>query len=449
MDTSKQNLVSRKCIEIFEREQIIWSILIYILMIGWGMKSTYITLISILIGTVLFIFTKCEKKFYILLFLLPYIAFVRPINLNISFYKLWTIIYLVNTFYCNPKLKISKIILMLIIIISVTMKCSHSGFIDYISFILSILVVFFTIIAQYNRNKFKVDFFKASIYLALSFIHSSILGYLLRIFWPGQIDYFKDVSAISGKISLKLLRFSGTMKDPNFFAQGLLISISCLMVCYLFLLKEKNSKSKRNLILIMIFTISLIGMQTYSKMYIIALSIIVVLFNTIILCKSNKFFIKVLVTLTIIIFSFVILKSDFINILIDRLKTNGGITTGRIDIVKNALSLVYESPYILINGVGVGNSISNFVGMELHNIYIEYILSIGFLGVIPWIILLISSVYKNIKFNYSYKFIPLITIAITGISLHGVSSDWHYYYLVLSILSINQISEYHNRKECI
>lgn len=430
-------------IKLFGSSIIIWSLITYILMFGWGLNSNSITLAILLIGTIIFIKNKCENKFYVLLYFIPYIYFIRPYSINIAFYKIWMMIYILNLLMYKPKFKIDQVLIVNLIIIPVTINYVNIGLVEYISFIMSILIVFFTVLSEYKFKNFSIDFFKSSMYLSMGFLNSAILGYLLRIFFPDKIAYFKDVSSIPGEFSMKILRFSGTMKDPNYFAQGILICIACLMICYINRIKDKN-KYKINKLIYFIFIclLIIIGLRTYSKMYLLSLGILLVIFYSYILVKDKNYLRKIIFTLSMIIGFILIFRSDFMNIIIGRLSGTAGLTSGRIDILKNAFELVESKISIIFIGIGIGEAIKSFFGHVMHNVYIEYIFSIGIIAYSLWIILLISNCKEYLKINNVYRYIIAIVLIVTGFSLDGLWVEWHYYYLIIMIISIKQFYNY-------
>lgn len=435
----QERIVKRKSIKV---TLIIWTIIISLLMIGHIIDNTYIRLIILTIATIVYINFDAEVKLYLLLYSIPFINFLRIGNENFSFLNIWMIILFLNLSIYKMSIQKVNIVMFMSLLVIVTINLQAIGFSGYVSVLLNLLLVFMICLIEY-KDKFKINFEHISIFISLGFILSSIFGLIMRIISPDKLGSIKLLSAIQGEYSLKINRFTGLMVDPNYYAQGILISIACILVCIItIILNKSHRKNIKVYSLISILIMLLIfGIYSYSKMFIITTALIMSIFIIYIFSRKKNTFIKI--SILVILCSIIIFSMEGIEIIIQRLLSNGDITTGRSDILINSINIIEKSSiFNLLFGVGIsGNVIIQKFGTALHNIYIESIASLGIIGMVIWghILYIPTKKFNNFKVINLYKYLPLLIIVITGVALDGLWAKWHYFYIVIAITSIREI----------
>ncbi|CEN94064.1 MAG: hypothetical protein KIB00_14710 [Paeniclostridium sordellii] len=419
---------------------LMWTSIIVLLMIGHMINRVEIKLIAISISTIIYLNVKAEIKFYLLLYSLPFINFLRIGNENFSFLNIWTIMIFINLIMYNPKLKKSNLVIIISLILIISFNVGNMGIGAYIGVLLNVMLFFMTCILDY-KDKFKIGFFHASIFISTGYLVSSVIGIVMRIVSPNQLGAIKLFSAIPGELNSKTVRFTGLMVDPNYYAQGILICMACIMVCIInwILNREKNLKVKKIYLIFILIPLVLFGLLSYSKMFMIVSILMISIFTIYVFITKGNPSIKIISVIFIIAIS--ILSIDSVTMILERVVESENITSGRFEIFLNCIKIIYNSSIIdILIGIGVGGNLAIMTfGTALHNLYLEYISSIGILGTLIWLLLLCKSIRRCYKFKILniYKFLPLLTILITGIALDGVWAKWHYFYIILSINSIN------------
>jgi len=431
---------------------LIWIILMSILVLGWVINSNITKLVVILLTSLFYITVKADVKFYMLLFCLPYIKFIRIGNEGFSTFNVWLVILLINLLLYKPKVKSLQLILFIALISVVSINLNNMAITTYLAWILNVLIVFFVCGCDYPTNKFSFSIVKSVLFLCSGFLSSSILGYLIRIFMPGKIEFFKTLTAITGQLDIMIMRFTGLMHDPNYFAQGILLCIASLFV----LLINYQGISNKEVIGILCLLVSLIifGLISYSKMYVLTLLLLLTVCITYIFITNKvRTIIRFIIVCFLLLMLFFAINSlfmkDILDIILYRFNNSSDLSTGRLTILENAIDVVLQQPGILLFGVGIGSSIVQYFGSALHNVYFESVMSFGIIGSIFWCMFLYSiysnkKIIKNTDLISFTRYLPAAIIFITGFSLDGIWADWYYFYLVFSInvmkMEFNQTS---------
>ena len=425
-----------------------WSIIIILLMSGHIMNNSVIRLSALVIGTIVYIKTNAEFKFYLLLYSLPFINFLRIGNESFSFLNIWTIFLFINLVFYNPIIYKFNMLLLLSLLIIISINIIGTGWGAYIGTLINIFLVFMVCSVNY-KEKFNLSFLRGTIFLSVGFIMSSLSGLIMRIVAPNQLGMIKLFSATPGDISLKTTRFTGLMVDPNYYAQGVLFCISCILVCMITKIIRKKTNKEMNYLSMILTILILFGLYSYSKMFIITLIVLLFMFGTYMFILKGNINRKIIFIIIVLFIGFVSL--DEIGIILGRLSDGDNITSGRMEIFDHGISIISQMPiFNILFGIGISGTLTiNTFGSALHNMYLEYISSIGILGTSIWLILLFSSIkYKNrFRLISIYKYLPLIVMLITATALDGLWAKWHYFYTILAIISINSINIDEFRRE--
>jgi O-antigen ligase len=289
--------------------------------------------------------------------------------------------------------------------------------------IVDILIVISIIqILEENSEKFFMD-------ISNAFIIGCVVTCISGIFYP-----------INQNIKLEGYRLEAINSDPNYFSLCMAFSISLL------LLKIYNNGTKKtDLVIMLILTLS--GLMSLSRGYIISM-IINVLFFVYLYLFSFK--ISVLKRIAIIGFLIllIIVMNDYLSNLYSNLlnrtfseETKGG--SGRIDIWSFYLNKTFSTIKNVFFGLGTPNEkLFNSDSFSVqHNIYLELLSGKGVIGTVI-VISIYVHVYKIIKKyiktikNNIIAFIPLTTLGIGFMFLNGIVSDIGIMTIFLGFLSL-------------
>lgn len=336
----------------------------------------------------------------------------------------------------------------------------HEGFISLLSYYL----LFITWKVEGNNEDIK----KLLNIIIVMTIVNSIYG-ILQIYTP-----FKWILRFTPDKQMA----SGMCGNPNFFGSLMVTILSIVTSKYL--IDEK--KSKTNIILIILFFISLIISQSTGPFL---TYIITIIFLIVYLFIKKKINIKKLIYLIIILlctyftvffsnkYVFKIEKCEMCDftasltgneVSIDNNGVGYTITNGRLDIWKDSLSMSKDN---LFTGVGYDNfHLAYYEGINLtevefysvdgilksklkyptildnaHNVYIHTLVTSGIIGLIPYLILCLLVFIKGLKTKDNLKVILLGGFVAYSIQAFANISVIHVapiYYIIMGLMLIKE-----------
>lgn len=277
----------------------------------------------------------------------------------------------------------------------------------------------------------KVDFKKLVLILSLGLISSTILS--LIAYFCGVTTYPPFISDASTKF-----RFGGYFSNIN--ALAMYCSLCQTFILALMLLKKLNIKRYLPILLI----ITLIGLLTFSKTFILLTMLSYMLAVIIGFAKSNnkKQYIKFLVIgviglaiLTVVFRGYII---AIIKRFLDDSSYSGGVlnvaTTGRVDIWKSYIDKWTSSPLYMLFGCGI--TADNINERTTHNIYLSILYKFGIVGTIllvGCVIWILKS--KRVSRNIA-TYLPIILIMTNGLSEDITCSLYTSLPILISLLFI-------------
>ncbi|MBQ8783271.1 MAG: O-antigen ligase family protein [Clostridia bacterium] len=213
------------------------------------------------------------------------------------------------------------------------------------------------------------------------FIVSAIIGFfkeqlpsISRLF---DSDFVNDSGAVDSNM---IERYSGLSYDPNFFTV-----INCILIAILLFTTEKMSLKKGIELLFLVVT----GFLTFSKSYILLLSIIAVIY----LFRRSKYVGRNIAIIVGMIVAVVAVQRftdfDLISIILGRFETSGGaedLTTGRLELWREYLNYILSKPEVCFWGEGFNALPVNI--KAVHNTYIDFWYRFGLVGSTLWIVYL-------------------------------------------------------------
>lgn len=281
------------------------------------------------------------------------------------------------------------------------------------------------------------DFEEIIMFFCLGLILASVIG-LFKDSLPIVKSMLKDAT-VRVDVGEHVQRFAALTVNPNYFSMDVCVALSCMAV--LMISKEINA------IRLLVFAVlSVFGIMTISKSFLISLVIIVAFFLLGAFKKGGKSFfgiVTVLVASGVLVYLFAF---ESIETYIFRLESDSGaslsdITTGRSDLIYIYIKEIIKEIPTLMFGFGLENFIE---GLHMpHNTYIEFIYSMGLVGAIVYLIMFKVSFSINIfpkKFLY---YVPIFVIGIRFLGINMFTNDaiWYYYALMGLILKYGNAIE--------
>lgn len=403
--------------------------------------------------TAVFLFLTPEKKYYFILFTLPFASIFKIASGLPSTIVLLYLLYIIHVIsQKNMKIKTVDCLLLLLIILFqfISITIYQGSYANLLSFILNIIFMKVCILSFIHLpDKNRVLFNSVSIFgiaMSLSIVIADIFPDIPYIvMWEKQT------------LLMSINRFSGLNADPNYYSQLVLVAI-CLLIASLF----TKQKTVRLLVFLLCMFLVVSGFRSISKSY--ALSMVVILtasFYYFINSLPQKSYIdglkKILSSIVIInagIISLILVIREFVIPIFEKRTETNDILTGRGDIWKDYIELLTVKPEILSIGVGFSND-ANILGKELgvymapHNVYLELAVGCGLIGIFLLLILFRDLFKKCGSTIKSPFFMYILIFSFTSFGLSISSNDAFFILIPLIILfgtgvnSNEKISNYH------
>lgn len=410
-------------------------ILIAISAIGHIVQNSAISLIATIVIVAISALAKKENLLIITYICLPFFNILNAKFNTMSWFYVIVLILVIKYFMSKDEKYKPKTKFIILISLMLFLVCN----INAINKCITWYILLSTLIITYKENMLKDNIVKIVNYYTISTILASIYGYYLL-----QVNLYPFVNSYVWNTGKIYTRFGGMIGDSNIYSQNIL-----LIITFNLILIEKYKASNYRYILIGVLAIFTI--LTYSKMNIMMMAILIVIYTTYKLSKyiNKRNAIKTLLILCAIVIGIVSLlvyiknnaDSDLISSYITRFSSKD-LLTGRTNVYKHFINLWKENPTYVLWGIGFEKytepySITAGINiMYSHNIYIE---TVSLFGGIFTIAVIIFIIYKLIKFLKEKKSLivvtPILILLITGMILHG-NLEFSYYYNLIIIIQL-------------
>lgn len=319
---------------------------------------------------------------------------------------------------------------------------SNGSIIMIVGFILNFTTVALAFSITKGLNNFNVF----AIYYAVGIVLSGLVS-LIGNWIPNANEQIQNMgeSYTVYQNSHLYSRFSGLDIDPNYFAIQVLFAISLLLV------SSNYGKSNWNVVLL-IFVLAFMGINSLSKMFLIMLSIML-LFTCLFYAKSKITDIAKYILILGFIFLAMIPMGlfKFLNVTFIRFSGQGKavttITTGRSDLWFAYLEEIFSNSRIFLIGNGIG---SDFLGgFASHNMYLSYWYFTGVIGIIVFLVFIFNANYQISKQIYvkrkasmlGMNKLPLFILIVANLALDSIFMNFFPYLLYLTVLAANYTGE--------
>lgn len=359
-----------------------------ILLIGF-LTSHILALAALVLALVTILIVSNDSIVCFLMLLMPFAPIFKYAPGTLSLFTICECFALVVLFFRSKKISapiiISAIIYLAYLLLGDIIS-GNSDLFEIIKQIVSVLLLFF-MIRGLNISNYKS--------IIMFFIFGLILSSILASFSesiPHFYDFVKEVRYNDQTATYN--RFTGLQGDPNYYSINVIISI--LLSLVLFVKNEIKPLS----FWILFIALSVFGILTLSKSFIL-MYILVVIYLIIRILKKKK------IINIVLVFSFIIgittllnIEGSILNVLMNRLLQAENVsefTTGRVVHYEAYFNHIISNVNVLLFGSGLNVGPLNEAGS--HNFYLE---AIYYLGIFGTTILLINILF-GISFNYKFK----------------------------------------------
>lgn len=398
-----------------KRLYLLWTISAMCILLG-VVTTSYLAIIPVLLFLYVLFFLGIDTAMVLLFALMP---FANVFKLTPSSTSLFTICELVLVGYLAIKRGIKKPFFCTVLV----MAAYYFAFSVQNLQILTILkaVIMFFLVYDYCQGANKEDVVLISRLLAISMIvmllfslngkyFSSVVPYL------NDLDYLIDTTGHA----TTTIRSSGFLGDPNYCAAMLLMTQALLCVLYYY-------KSMGNEFWIYTGFLIPLGLFTYSKSYILCISVLcVMLFLFVLLPKHRGWAAVALVGMIALVYLIMQGKIPLVQTILERF-THGSLLTGRSQLNDDYLAYIFNDARSLFLGSGI--TTDRFYGARnnVHNIYIELLFKLGIVGTMLYFITLLSAfgvryIHKDIVRIPVINWLPLLFFLAVFAFLAGVTN---------------------------
>ncbi|MBP5432989.1 hypothetical protein [Ruminococcus sp.] len=395
----------------------------------------YIPLLNILALTICaFIIIRFSNQF-LLCFLTFLLSFSPIFKLNINGFTFFNFIIigtLCKMLYIN-NFRISKhlgIFLILFSLYSITISLD-TDLLEILTVICALTMSMYLLQEEYDRY----SLINILHYLSYGIISTSLIAYFGNYF--PRISPLLDRTRIKLGATLYYYRFSGLLRNPNYYT--MLLSIAVAAFCVLFI-----NKKFKSLDFILFILISLFGFMSMSLSFIFTYLITLIITAYEVTKKDVKHSFWGIITVVIsLVVIYKLAGTSTINTLLYRLKATsdisdlGSATTNRYTIWSNYVSYILSDVKTLL--IGNGFKAKNLNGVASHNFYLETLYYLGVIGSLLFYICLYKIfIPKSIlkKKPDLYQYIPIAIFLIRGFARNLITSEQFVFMLLLCSLSL-------------
>lgn len=206
------------------------------------------------------------------------------------------------------------------------------------------------------------------------------IGVLISCFVANMTSIFSNLHAYlrvvrAYEISFDTYRFTALYSDPNYLSKTLIVLCISLFV----LIQQKAIGPKYYILIALLIGF---GLQTISKSFFLMLIVMTILFFTISI-RARRWGTSLAITLfcAIVIVLFVYDRISVFGSFFERVKSTNDVTTGRMEIWEDYISVIFSNPINLLFGFGIGSTPKYMA----HNTYLELLYVYGIFGSLTFI----------------------------------------------------------------
>ena len=413
--------------------------------------KTYFVLFPIINAVILlsylFIY-RGKYRIYALYLYLPFITFFnyKPLKIG-SFFSYIIIIYclviIIETLFSREKIEnldkkriLTGLTLAFISLFLSLIFSGINGFVKSISIFAYIMSISFLAIDKKASKNLSILILISAISLLAANILACFVIYVLKGEMASSFiknfladTYYRQYLANNGSF-----RYPGLSSDPNYLGMYVLVLSAVFLINY----KKINYRGYIAAIIAILQIFPIIGA---SRNYLICL-LGLISFLCLYYMKTNNFGWAIsIVIMTTILLLFLVFSNTSLSSVLLRIvnidQRNGilnSLSSGRTDLQSFYLSDYISHPFSFIIGKGFGKSLLN--GDSAHSIYVMSFRYFGIFGTILYYSYILSFVDFEISKKNKVLFVPLIIIAVYGLTLDYIS----YSEMLLFIIFIYSLS---------
>ena len=395
-----------------------------------GINSNVFTFAAAIILGVFILCSNLEQQFEALFF---FLSFSNIFKISFDGSSLFTYLQLIPIFAFFVKnglsFKINGLVQCVFLIFLATLATfiSNSSFALFFKFI--IMCIFLLQTKKISRGRL-INYKRIILAFSIGVIVAGIVG-VFKDYIPGLTKYVSNVYyRLSNNDDLDISnRFSGLTENPNYYSIDIIIAISALLILY-------RDKEIKYCFFLLTFLLTVLGILTQSKAFVLSLAIIVLYFLYL-KVKSAKYFETILILILLCLVGYLAFRhlgilSDyaarFFSVFDGEFDLNS-ITTGRMEIWTLYSKEIFSNVTFVFVGRGI-DAISSQIGMAPHNVFIQGIYDIGLIGSILYYSFIFSLFGKK-TFSVAFPILACLFARFMGANIMFYMNTFYYYLLII------------------
>mgnify|MGYP004462523873 CR=1 FL=1 len=338
---------------------------ILLVLILRGINISFFSVVAFALALTYIIFSDNENGVCCMFFLLPFANVFKLNPTGSSFFTYLTIVLALKLIVKKQKIEKRFLILWMLLFAIQVVGCNlNLG----------------TLIKQASVLLLVYGYFHCCKNITKQIVLNFGIGVLISCFVANMTSIFSNSHAYlrvvrAYEISLDTYRFTALYSDPNYLAKTLIVLCISLFV----LIQQKAISPKYYVLIALLIGF---GFQTISKSFFLMLIVMVILFFAISI-RTRHWGVSLAITLfcAIVVVLFMYGRISVFDSFFERITSTNDVTTGRMEIWKDYISVIFSNPINLLFGFGIGSTPKYMA----HNTYLELLYTYGIFGSLTFI----------------------------------------------------------------
>ncbi len=382
----------------------------------------------IAVGFAVFATSSVKHCLSFLLFLLPFASILKLDVASISFFTPLFFLVILKMVIARPKIEVG-------VVIGVMASFIYNIIFSGLGQLTTIITIIAGILMLYYVRRDPMDADSAVIVFSFGVCISSLLA-LFKSVLP-YVNMFIADSILRLKKDSTTTRFAGLQGNPNYYTLDIIIALAAIIVLM-------NNNKSRMLHTILFVTLSVFGLMSVSKSFLVTWFLLIVLWFLLSIKKGSSGIVKFVFIALIALATVYYFAYDYINAYLFRFSQDvgvslGSVTTGRTDIWIKYINEILDNTKVLFLGNGL-NTILSSARKGTHNTYLESLFYLGIVGTTIFLATIKAAIGKiNLK-NAVWILWIVLAVRMIAVGILTYDSLW-FYFVIIILLSQNEIKE--------
>lgn len=330
-----------------------------------GINISFFSVVAFALALAYIIFSDNENGVCCMFFLLPFANVFKLNPTGSSFFTYLTIVLALKLIIKKQKIEKRFLILWMLLFAIQVVGCNLN---------------WGTLIKQASVLLLVYGYFHCCKNITKQIVLNFGIGVLISCFAANMTSVFSNLHAYlrvirAYEISLDTYRFTALYSDPNYLSKTLIVLCISLFV----LIQQKEISPRYYVFIALLIGF---GFQTISKSFFLMLIVMVILFFAILIRTGHwGTALAIILFCAIVVVLFMYGRISVFDSFLERITSTNDVTTGRTEIWKDYISILFSNPVNLLFGFGIGSTPKYMA----HNTYLDLLYNYGTFGSIVFI----------------------------------------------------------------